>query len=837
MKYRAKMPPRLSHRLPNVREQALLVVLVGLVLTILSPSFLLATSAEDSDVTATSEVAIMTIDRRFEKPILEAYQVLQELDQYETLYIQVQSCAYVTAEFVVVVVVVAAQESLIRHVLRSFSRSDLLHQTVGVVIKATTVVVATITTIRIINNKNNQQQQRAGSDNYDKNLSNYQKADGWYLASQPRHGANVAYALYGIPKSSAGSRGNLFRSSRRSPCSKKHYLTTFVTTGGIESLTNVLATLGIENFVYQNQNAGNNNNNNNQNHDQAEGMMVSSACAAANNFQMNYDNYYNENQYYGQNNNNNNNGGQYGVYQFTVEGGYTSYAAACVNDEFVMAKFTGAMCWGTNFESVTDNLKTFNKALHQAGCVAIYDSSQAISNDNGNDVNNNQDNNNRQGQANNNQYQRQQLPIEMLLGSSENCLYQDVCPTSSHLLEDSSRAFASFKEDFGRFSQKYELLRRSAWASLVGGIASILTALYLLVREIITRRKLKKKWKRHSRELRQIGSDFTDFDLPYVEKTSLAAAIEMAAQSPNMETTTPSNVSSAFGASGDEYDERGLETNTSHDAGQPSGGTSLTTAETLQGAYNGIASLSSVCGSCVGGNNDTPAQIPTEDTKTTQDLMQHETPNNLQDNPGSNEHSDVDSVSYAEDNKVATITRVADLIPTATTSIKDPSSRHVHPVGSHVPSHTSNNATTRVADLLDTFTFPNSSSHSAIKTGGDIQPGIESDSRNLHGKALWRDKKLGKNDLTGSELSEIAPRGPFVMKDRLPTDRRPSDSLRQSESLTGIYSQEVALSVEDEVKFSGLRNATTFPQTEKQKKNTGRFFFGRFSRKNHGQSS
>lgn len=433
------------------------------------------------------------------------------------------------------------------------------------------------------NNNNNQQQQSyAGNFNFEKYLSNYQKADGWYLGSIPPMGANVAYTLYGVRKQ-YDNQGNQI-STTSSPCSAPHYITSLVTMGGVESMTNVLATLGIGNFVYQYQNSNNNNNNkngNNRNDNQGQGMRVSSACVTSDDFELDYDNYYDYYEYSSENsnfyntysngnqnnnnqNNNNNDGSSYynyqpwnsishtkGGYQFTVQDGYSSYGTVCSYTRFVTAKFRGALCVGSNVDSVSDYLENFNKAIQQVGCVAIYDSSKASGNNNNN---NNQQNSN------------QLSPVESLLSTSQNCVYQNVCPDPHGILEDDTRALARVTKSINKFSRRHKVLRRSAWFFLVVGMTLLLIAVYSITKEVVIRRKLKKKWKRNLRKIRPVGSDasdFTDFDLPYVEKTPVTAVLELSSSQSFQSVSTRRSQASSISHTSSGRFAGGASTNTS----------------------------------------------------------------------------------------------------------------------------------------------------------------------------------------------------------------------------------------------------------------------------------
>lgn len=115
----------------------------------------------------------------------EPHNVLQDLDQFEKLYIEFHSCAW----------------------------SEVLE---------------------VSNDDNN------NNNNNNNQFSNLQQADGWYLGSVPPFGANVAYSLYGVL--AGGS------SRDHKGCTKQHYINSFVTTGGIESFTTALAQGGVENF-------------------------------------------------------------------------------------------------------------------------------------------------------------------------------------------------------------------------------------------------------------------------------------------------------------------------------------------------------------------------------------------------------------------------------------------------------------------------------------------------------------------------------------------------------------------------------------------------------------
>ena len=160
--------------------------------------------------------------------------------------------------------------------------------------------------------------------------------------------ANAAYALYGV-----------LQGEKDTGCTKRHYINSFFTKNGVADF---LATLeGTQQILWETP-YGNNRKLEENNGGAFE--AISSACEAAN-----------------QNNNqeDNNDEDAYPSNGQRFYEGYTSYTTACNGKEFVYASFDGAYCEGMWFQSIVNNLSSFNQEIQQnVECMPIYDATEGI---------------------------------------------------------------------------------------------------------------------------------------------------------------------------------------------------------------------------------------------------------------------------------------------------------------------------------------------------------------------------------------------------------------------------------------------------------------------------
>ena len=317
-------------------------------------------------------------------------------------------------------------------------------------------------------------------------------ADGWYLGSVPPFGANAAYSLYGV-----------LTGSKDKGCSAAHYINSFVTTGGVESFTNALAQVGIDDFEVYNAD-----NEQDQNGAGQSVMSVTSVCQVPDGFELDYDNYYN---------NNNGYSSYEGIYHYTA--GYNSYGTVCSKAKFVKAEFEGALCQGDKVLDVTGTLDVFNNVIQNSGCVAVYDSQVDYSSNNEEDRNN--------------EDQADEIPVETLLQTSKTCNYRDdSCPDPHGKLASMTRALERATSSVDFTSVDHRRSRILSGILLTIGVISFAAAVLIAMKESCkppSKNRRKKKKKRSSKNKSQKQEEEPEVTKPSVETTPKKHPVSRAA--------------------------------------------------------------------------------------------------------------------------------------------------------------------------------------------------------------------------------------------------------------------------------------------------------------------
>lgn len=152
----------------------------------------------------------------------------------------------------------------------------------------------------------------------------------WYMGRTQCFRANVAFSLYGILEGQSHSG---------KACQKSTYINSFFTTYGVESFGGPLG-LGV---------------------DTANSYCTTQEAAE------DQDKYYDagkiDDDYLSDN------------VQFINYMAYTSIGTGCAAGKFVTDKYTGAFCHGDLYQETVDTLDSFNAAIESLGCTQIYSSS------------------------------------------------------------------------------------------------------------------------------------------------------------------------------------------------------------------------------------------------------------------------------------------------------------------------------------------------------------------------------------------------------------------------------------------------------------------------------
>jgi len=177
-----------------------------------------------------------------------------------------------------------------------------------------------------------------GVDNYDDDGEGRDGDEDWYQGRTLPFRANVAYSLYGVMKGQF----------RLNHCSKSTYINTFITNLGADELLNTIGKHGLGN----DDDAGYGNAYCTQMDAYDFNLQFSRGLEGDVDF---------ERELSGDNNNNNQN-----LVSMTM-------GCAINNDKFVMASFGDGYCDGTKFMNITDNMRSYNRAMRGVRCDKIWD--------------------------------------------------------------------------------------------------------------------------------------------------------------------------------------------------------------------------------------------------------------------------------------------------------------------------------------------------------------------------------------------------------------------------------------------------------------------------------
>ena len=180
-----------------------------------------------------------------------------------------------------------------------------------------------------------------GIDDYDDDGEGRDGDEEWYMGRTLPFRANVAYSLYGVMKGQF----------RLNHCSKSTYINTFITHLGADELLNTIGKHGLGN----DDDAGYGNAYCTQMDAYEFNSQYGRALEEDGQFDF-------ERELSGDNNNNNN--------QNLVS---MTMGCAINTDKFVMASFGDGYCDGSKFMNITDNMRSYNRAMKSVRCEKIWD--------------------------------------------------------------------------------------------------------------------------------------------------------------------------------------------------------------------------------------------------------------------------------------------------------------------------------------------------------------------------------------------------------------------------------------------------------------------------------
>lgn len=172
----------------------------------------------------------------------------------------------------------------------------------------------------------------------------------WYQYRTQEFCANAAYSLYGIKRGSIGVFG----------CSRYHFINSFFTYGGADTLLKVVGKT--PKIYYDSYNGGDNGNNNNNN-----GYYESSnaQCVAIDNGNGNGQNQHRDLGGSGDGNN-----------------GYSSSLGCDADGKYVMATFASDECDGNYFLEIADTFDSYNRQHNSVHCHKVWSRGDKSSYDN-----------------------------------------------------------------------------------------------------------------------------------------------------------------------------------------------------------------------------------------------------------------------------------------------------------------------------------------------------------------------------------------------------------------------------------------------------------------------
>ena len=165
------------------------------------------------------------------------------------------------------------------------------------------------------------------------------ESDQWYLGQTQCFKANSAFSLYGILKDSSAEQ------KQGSYCHKGTFINSFFTTAGVETIAQ---TFGLGSYLEANDNGGN------------DGFVAPS-----------YPSSYCEWTTGGGDQQGGGDDDQY-LSKYTDA---TSYGTGCLNKQFVLDQYAGALCNPARYTQTLDTFDSFNGDLESMGCFQIFDGS------------------------------------------------------------------------------------------------------------------------------------------------------------------------------------------------------------------------------------------------------------------------------------------------------------------------------------------------------------------------------------------------------------------------------------------------------------------------------
>ena len=169
------------------------------------------------------------------------------------------------------------------------------------------------------------------------------ESDQWYLGQTQCFKANSAFSLYGILKDSSAEQ------KQGSYCHKGTFINSFFTTAGVETIAQ---TFGLGSYLQADDDGGN------------DGFVAPSYPSS----------YCEWITYYSDDDGGDQQGGGEDQYLSKYTDA-TSYGTGCLNKQFVLDQYAGALCNPARYNQTLDTFDSFNGDLESMGCFQIFDGS------------------------------------------------------------------------------------------------------------------------------------------------------------------------------------------------------------------------------------------------------------------------------------------------------------------------------------------------------------------------------------------------------------------------------------------------------------------------------